>query len=39
MEMLSNLGLQNIKTRLIPADMAYDLYLSRRKMNIDTLKL
>lgn len=39
MEMLSNLGLQNIKTRLIPADMAYDLYLSRRKMDIDTLKL
>ena len=39
MEMLSNLGLQNIKTRLIPADMAYDLYLSRRKMDIDTLEL
>ena len=32
MEMLSNLGLQDIKTRLIPATMAYELYLSGRKM-------
>ena len=39
MEMISNLGLQDIKIRLIPADMAYDLYLSGRKMDIDTLKL
>lgn len=39
MEMLSNLGLQDIKTRLIPADTAYDLYLSGRKMDIDILKL
>lgn len=39
MKMLSNLGLQDIKTRLIPADMAYDLYLSGRKMDIYTLKL
>ena len=39
MEMLSSLGLQDVKTRLIPATMAYDLYLSGRKMDIDTLKL
>lgn len=28
LEMLANIGLQDIKTRLIPASMAYDLYLS-----------
>lgn len=39
MEMLSNLGLQDIKTRLIPATMAYDLYLSGRKMDMEILKL
>ena len=39
MQMLSSLGLQDVKTRLIPATMAYDLYLSGRKMDIDTLKL
>jgi DNA-binding Lrp family transcriptional regulator len=39
MEMLSNLGLQDIKTRLIPAKLAYDLYLSGRKMDIGTLNL
>lgn len=39
MEILSNLGLQNIKIRLIPADMAYDLYLSGRKMDIKSLDL
>ena len=39
MEMLSNLGLQNIKTRLIPTAMAYDLYLSGRKMDIESLDL
>lgn len=39
MEMLSNLGLQDIKTRLIPATMAYDLYLSGRKMDIESLDL
>lgn len=39
MEMLSNLGLQDIKTRLIPATMAYDLYLSGRKMDIEGLEL
>ena len=39
MEMLSNLGLQDIKTRLVPATMAYDLYLSGRKMDIESLDL
>ncbi len=39
MEMLSNLGLQDIKTRLIPATMAYELYLSGRKMDIESLYL
>lgn len=39
MEILSNLGLQNIKVRLIPAIMAYDHYLSGRKMDISVLNL
>lgn len=39
MEILSNLGLQNIKVRFIPAIMAYDHYLSGRKMDISVLKL
>lgn len=39
MEMLSNLGLQNIKVRFLPADMVYDQYLSGRKMDIGTLGL
>lgn len=39
MDILSNLGLQGIKTRLIPADMAYDLYLLGRKIDIYTLRL
>ena len=39
MEMLSNLGLQYIKTRLIPTAMAYELYLSGRKMDIESLDL
>ena len=39
MEMLSNLGLQDIKTRLIPTAMAYELYLSGRKMDIESLDL
>lgn len=39
MEILSNLGLQNIKVRFIPATMAYDYYLSGRKMDISVLKL
>lgn len=39
MDMLSNLGLQNIKVRFLPADMAYDHYLSGRKMDISQLGL
>ena len=39
MEMLSNLGLQNIKVRFIPATIAYDHYLSGRKMDVNVLKL
>lgn len=39
LETLSNLGLQNIKVRFIPASMVYDLYLSERKMNIEILNL
>lgn len=39
MEMLSSLGLQNIKVRFIPADMVYDYYLSGRKMDIKALNL
>ncbi len=39
MEMLSNLGLQNIRIRFIPAGMAYEYYLSGRKMNADLLEL
>lgn len=39
MKMLSGLGLQNIKVRFIPATVAYDHYLSGRKMDVDILKL
>lgn len=39
MSMLSSLGLQNIKVRYLPADMAYDYYLSGKKMDIDMLDL
>lgn len=39
MEMLSTLGLQNIKVRFLPADMVYDHYLSGKKMNISMLEL
>ena len=39
MQMLSALGLQNIKVRFLPADMVFDLYLSSRKMNIGILEL
>lgn len=39
MEMLSSLGLQNIKVRFVPADMVFDHYLSGRKMDIGILKL
>lgn len=39
MEMLSSLGLQNIKVRFLPADMVYDYYLSGKKMDIGLLRL
>lgn len=39
MDMLSNLGLQNVKVRFLPADIAYDHYLSERKMDISKLGL
>ena len=39
MEMLSNLGLQDIRVRFIPATMAYEHYLSSRKMDILLLGL
>lgn len=39
MEMLSALGLQNIKVRFLPADIVYDHYLSGRKMDINMLDL
>lgn len=39
MEMFSSFGLQNIKVRLLPAEMAYSYYLSDRKMDISTLNL
>lgn len=39
LEMLEKLGLQNIKVRLIPASMTYELYLLEKKMNIEILKL
>ena len=39
MQMLSALGLQNIKVRLLPAETVYEHYLSGRKMDISTLEL
>lgn len=39
LEMLENLGLQNIKIRFIPVALAYNLYLSEKKMGIEELKL
>lgn len=38
LDMLANLGLQNIKVRFIPATMTYDLYLSERKIKIAVLE-
>lgn len=37
--LLSNLGLQNIEVRFLPAYMAFELYLSGRKMDIEALAL
>lgn len=39
MKMLSSIGLQNIKVRFLPAYMAYEYYLSGKKMDINLLKL
>ena len=39
LEMLENLGLQNIQVRFIPAIMAYDLYLTEREMDFNLLNL
>ena len=39
MEILSELGLQNIKVRFLPADAVYDHYLDGRKMDIRELGL
>ena len=39
MQMLSALGLQNIKVRLLPAEEVYEHYLFGRKMDISTLEL
>lgn len=39
LSMLSDLGLQNINVRFLPAKMVYDYYLSNKKMNIDILSL
>lgn len=39
MQMLSALGLQNIKVRLLPAETVYEHCLSGRKMDISTLEL
>ena len=39
MRMFHELGLQNIQVRFLPADMAYEYYLSGRKMEIGILEL
>ena len=39
LEILNSLGLKDIKIRFIPASIAYDLFLSRRKMDIKILKI
>lgn len=39
LQMLSKIGLQSIKVRFLPAKMAYDNYLSGRKLDISLLKL
>lgn len=37
--MLGNLGLENIKVRLLPAKLIYEYYLSGRKMNMVDLNV
>lgn len=39
MKMFSNLGLENIRVRCIPASLAYDFYLLGKKLDIYMLKL
>lgn len=39
MNMLSELGLQDIKVRMLPAGLAYEYYLSGKHVNIEMLKL
>ena len=39
MSMLKSLGLENIKVRLLPAKIAYEYYLSGRKMNLTNLNI
>ncbi|MDE8054449.1 LlaJI family restriction endonuclease [Erysipelothrix rhusiopathiae] len=39
LDMLTNLNLESIKVRFIPASFAYDLYLADRKMDVRLLKL
>jgi len=39
MKIFSNLGLENIKVRCIPASIAYDYYLLGKKLDINMLKL
>ena len=39
LDILSNLGLEDIQIRLIPAGMLFDFYLSGKKMEIETLEL
>lgn len=39
MDILNGLGLQNIKVRFLPAKMAYEYYLSGKKMKIEDLSL
>lgn len=39
MKMFSNLGLENIRVRCIPASLAYDFYLLDKKLDINMLKL
>lgn len=39
LDMLSNLGLEDIQIRLIPAEMLFNCYLSRKKIDIEKLEL
>lgn len=39
LQMLHGLGLQNIEVRFLPADIAYEHYLSGKKLNVAALML